>query len=451
MGTPETVAADSTQPASRVRYGVLAFLCALTFILYLDRICIQSAAEYIMDDLKFDKRYMGWVLSAFALSYAVFEIPMGRWGDRYGSRGVLTRIVVWWSVFTALTGAAPGFWSLLVIRFLFGAGEAGALPNAALVTSRWFPASARGRAQGMLTTFMLLGGVFAPPTAEKLIQLLGWRWTFAVFGAIGVVWAVAFYIWFRDDPSKHPAVNAAERNLIQSGRTSASGHAHGHPPIPWHLALTSANIWLLSTAIVCGTFTSYLYYTWYKTYMREGRGVDADSASWLTSLVLAGGAIGCTFGGFLGDWLLRKTGGNRRFCRRLTGSGGFAVASVCLFCSVYCESPVAAASLTALSFMSAQIQLATWWVTATEVTGKHVGALFGMMNMIGSLVGAFLNPIFIGQLTVWLQGRGLEGRAQWDPMFYVFSGVYVVGAIVWSFVDASKAIKDEEPSDAHEA
>ena len=183
----------------------------MTFVLYLDRVCIGQSATAIKRDLGISDAWMSWVFNAFTLSYAVFEIPTGRWGDRYGSRGVLTRIVIWWSFFTALTGAATGLTMLLLVRFLFGAGEAGALPNAARVLREWFPESSRGRAQGIITTAMMIGGAVAPLASQRLINAFGWRWTFVVFGLVGLAWAVAFYFWFRDDPAEHPGTNQAER------------------------------------------------------------------------------------------------------------------------------------------------------------------------------------------------------------------------------------------------
>src|SRR5579883_957729 len=210
----------SEVPPTQVRYRVLAFLCSLSLVVYLDRICISQAVGPIQQELGIDNRWMGYVLSAFTLAYGLFEIPTGHWGDRYGSRGVLTRIVLWWSVFTALTGASAGLAMLLVVRFLFGAGEAGALPNTARVLRSWFPESSRGRAQGTVTPAMLLGGAVAPVAAQFLIDQAGWRWSFVIFGLIGLGWAVSFYRWFRDEPADHPATNEAERRLIDAGRTS---------------------------------------------------------------------------------------------------------------------------------------------------------------------------------------------------------------------------------------
>src|SRR5262245_55366145 len=159
-------------------------------------------------------RGMGLVLMAFTLAYGLFEVPTGSWGDRVGARKVLARIVLWWSAFTALTAAGWGLWSLLAIRFLFGAGEAGAYPNTARVVTRWFPLTERGRVQGLFLAASLIGGTFAPAVTSHLIELVGWRWTFVIFGGLGLVWVTAFLWWFRDDPAGHPAVNAAELQRI---------------------------------------------------------------------------------------------------------------------------------------------------------------------------------------------------------------------------------------------
>ena len=288
-----------------MRYGVLAFLAAMTFVLYLDRACIGQAAPIIQEELGISNTALGFVHAAFTLAYALFEIPAGRWGDRYGSRGVLTRIVIWWSFFTALTGAARGLWMLLVVRFLFGAGEAGALPNSARILRQWFPESSRGEAQGIVTTGMMIGGAAAPVASQCLIDGLnkswkldlfgwhwtyagfGWRWTFVIFGFIGLTWAISFYLWFRDDPAKHHAVNRAERKLIAHGRGSGKPKsteleapapdlmnvhepfAGTHQPIPWDRVLPCANIWLLGGAMITMSAIYYMLFSWYPKYLQS--------------------------------------------------------------------------------------------------------------------------------------------------------------------------------------
>src|SRR5439155_26208892 len=183
---------DVTERPSRARLVVLAFLCSLSFVLYLDRVCIAQAVTPIEREMDISHTRMSLILMAFTLAYGLFEIPVGHWGDRVGAHRVVTRIAVTWSAFTALTAACWNFWSLVAVRFLFGAGEAGAYPNVARVIRRWFPAGERGRVQGLFMTSALLRGAVAPLVAAYFIKLLGWRWVFVVFGLVGVVWAAAF-------------------------------------------------------------------------------------------------------------------------------------------------------------------------------------------------------------------------------------------------------------------
>src|SRR5215813_13938099 len=178
------------------RFKVLALLFVLTNITYLDRLCISAAAPAITTAFDFSPSQMGYIFSAFTLAYAVFEIPSGWLGDYFGTRKALTRIVLWWSFFTALTGAATGFVSLLVVRFLFGAGEAGAFPNIARSISRWFPSSYQGRALSVAFVGNFLGAAISTPLVFKLVAWQGWRLPFLQFGVIGVVWVVVWYKWF---------------------------------------------------------------------------------------------------------------------------------------------------------------------------------------------------------------------------------------------------------------
>lgn len=426
-----------TERPTKIRYGVLTFLCVLVFILYVDRICIAQAVTKIEEELNIEDDQMTWVLMAFTLSYSLFEVPMGWWGDKYGSRGVLTRIVIWWSAFTALTGAARGLVSLIVIRFLFGAGEAGALPNSACILSRWYPVERRGMAQGAINSAMLIGGAIAPIVTAYLIKTIGWRWSFAVLSLPGVLWAIAFWWWYRDDPQVHPAVNEQERQLILAGTTCKSGE---HPAIPWRAVLTHPQVWMLGFILACSAFNSYLYFSWYPTYLKKARGCDEIDAGWLASIVLAGGAIGCLSGGFIIDWLTRLTGDRFR-CRRLLCASSVTLASVSLLIGKHCDTPVVATLWTAGSLMLTVVTLASWWGSVSDLSGRHLGALFGLMNSLGGL-GALASQSFAGNFATWMKSQGHTGRAQWDPMFYAYSGVLFAGAITWLFIDARRSVED---------
>jgi MFS family permease len=445
-------------PPTGLRYGVLGYLCALSFILYIDRSCIGKAAPSIEKDLGISHTLMGFAFGAFTLAYALFEMPAGRWGDRHGSRGVLTRIVLWWSLFTALTGCVwsftldsgyalelpgfrlplllNGFVLLLAIRFLFGAGQAGALPNSARVIAHWFPEQRRGPAQGLITTSALVGGAVAPVLAGYLIELVGWRLSFVSFGAVGVVWALAFFRWFRDHPAEHPGVNEAERRLIAGG-SAPRPEAGPHPPIPWRAVLASGNLWLLGGVGACTAFVSCVYMFWYPSYLEQGRGTGPVVAGWLAGLVLAGGALGALVGGHLGDALVRRTGSPGS--RRLLGWACFTLAAAFQVAGVRCDPPVAAALFTALAYLCVSAALASWWAVVTDVSGKHLGALFGLVNSL-ALPGAVGSSLFFGSFVDWRAGQGYLGRGQWDPAFHVCAAVLLLGSIGWLLVDPAQEV-----------
>lgn len=441
-GSPD----DSTRPASRVRLLVLVALCALSAILYLDRICISQAQKPIQDELGLSKTESSYFMMAFSLAYALFEVHTGHWGDRIGSRRVLTRISIWWSVFTALTGACTGLWSLIVVRFLFGAGEAGAFPNCARVLARWFPDHERGRAHGVMLTASRLGGVAAPIISAVLIEWYGWRWTFAILGSVGVFWAAAFWYWFRDNPADHPDVNAAELAII-GDRLSQSDHHD----IPWRAVLTNRSIWLLSLIMICASFDAYVYFSWFATYLQEGRGVSNLDAGYMTSMVLAGAASGTMVGGLISDWFVRPRG---KGARRVVGAASFALGAGCLVVSLMWESPWLMALCAALSCMAAQSTQPLWWASITAISGRHVGALFGLTNSMG-FFGAAGSQYFVGAFVEWRKpvvGQlselpVLTARELWDPIFLVMAGVQLFAALCWALFD-EKVVEGPESSGA---
>jgi MFS transporter, ACS family, glucarate transporter len=433
-------------PPTRARYGVMAYLCSLAFILYVDRVCIGQAGTSMKRDLGLSDTQWGLVGGAFMVAYAAFEVLTGHWGDRYGSRRVLTRIVLWWSAFTALTGCVwpfalevrgmvlfNSFLLLLLIRFLFGAGEAGALPNAARVIAHWFPPGRRGPPQALISTSAQVGAALAPPLAAFIIVLVGWRWSFALFGSLGVVWAWLFSRWFHDSPGDHPGVNAAELGYITAGVRPAPTQ---HPPIPWGRVLRSRNVWLLGAVNACTSFYSYMLFFWFPTYLKEGRGAGEMMSGWLASLPPAMGACGVLLGGFLGDWLTARLG-SRRLALRAMGSGGLASAGLLVGSSVLVEDARVAVLACAAGFFFSYVQLAAWWAAMGDVGGRHLGALFGFCNMLG-LAGGLASQVGLGVFVDLMKGLGHSGRAQWDPAFYLFGGLLLLGAVCWLFLDAER-------------
>ncbi len=446
----EQLMPNSGQP-TRARYVTVFWLCSMAAILYLDRVGWAQAAPKIQKEFRLTYEQVGYLHMAFTIAYSFFEIPTGHWGESIGARAILTRITVWWSIFTALTGAGAGFWSLLIVRFLFGAGEAGAYPNAARVYTRWFPKNERGRFQGLMLSVALIGGAVSPFLAAELIELFGWRLTFVVFGGVGLLWATGFWLWFRDDPGKHSAVNASELELIRAGGGSAPPAVR--PPVPWRRVFANSGIWILSFLIMVSSFNAYFYFSWFTTYLQSAHGQDNIQSGKLTSLALAGGALGMFLGGFIADKFVRG-GRSPVRNRKIFCSAAFAFAALLLWIAVHPGTteylsqftvvksianhkwikvgvaPLILSTLAAVSCFCVQLTLPSWWSAAIEQSGRYVGTLFGMMNMVGQF-GAVASQRFVGWFADRQEALNLSGRAQWDPMFNIYVGALVIGSTGW--------------------
>jgi sugar phosphate permease len=452
--------ANSGSQPTRVRHGVMGYLCSLALILYIDRICIGQAGTAMKAELGLSNLQWGWVGVAFQIAYGVFEPTTGHWGDRFGSRRVLIRIVLWWSAFTALTGcvwkfscellpgvAVSGFLLLLVIRFLFGAGEAGALPNVARVISQWFPPGKRGPPQALISSCAQIGGATAPALAAYFIQspYIGWRGAFVIFGSLGVIWVWFFARWFRDDPATHPLVNDAELEYIRGNRAVAqpAQEAAHETAIPWRLVFANRNIWLLGIINSCTSFFSYMLFLWFPTYLKEGRGLDEITSGRLGSLPYLFGATGVLLGGFIGDWLTARTG-SRRLALGSMGTVGLFLAGMLVGSSIHADVPITAVLLASVGYFFSYVQLAAWWAAMGDVGGRHLGALFGLCNMVG-LAGGAVSQVFLGSYADHMKSLGFEGRAQWDPAFYLYGGVLMAGGVLWLFINPRRTVV---PADA---
>lgn len=413
-------------PATRVRYVVVAFCFALSVITYIDRVCISAAAPAITGELRLTRVQMGAVFSAFTLAYALFEVPSGWWGDVAGARRVLTRIVVWWSLFTALTGTAWNFLSLAACRFLFGAGEAGAFPNCTRIFSRWMPATERGIAHGVIFTGSRLGGSLTPYTVVALIAALGWRPTFAVFGALGLVWAAAFYVWFRDNPAEKASVNRAELEQIRGGPESAEP---GRPRVPWRALLASGNLWAICLMYGCMFYGWYFYITWLPTYLQEAHGLSAGRSGLYAGMPLLFGAFGCVLGGLLTDTLVRRHG--VKLGRRAVGLTSLLAAGAFLLASVFLRDPLQVILAISLSAFCNDLALSACWAVCIDTGKAYAGTVSGCMNTFGNL-GGTLSPFLVGVF--------LERFHSWQLPFYVASAFYFLGALFWLRIDPTEPV-----------
>ncbi len=413
---------------SRARGVVLLFAFLLAVVTYLDRVCISAAAPFISEDLQLSTIQMGQVLSAFALAYSLFEIPSGWLVDIIGPRRVLTRIVLWWSAFTMLTGAAVGYRSLIVTRFLFGAGEAGAFPSMSRGLSRWFPLRERGKANGIMFFGSRVGGMLSVPVALLLIGRWGWRTSFVIVGAIGLVWSTAWYLWYRDRPSDHPAVSADELAWIE--QDAASGADAGHASTPWRALLRSTNLYAICAMYFTYGYGLYFYFTWLPTYLIRVLGFSVLNGGLLAGLPFLCAGLANLAGGWLTDVLARDRG--LRTARCGLGFGSFLTGGLLTFASTLVPQPIVKAVLLALALGSVDLALSACWAVCLDIGRDHAGVVTGCMNTFSNL-GGVLTPLVVAY--------SVERWQSWTYPFYVTAIVYAAGAVIWLAIDPDRTLE----------
>jgi MFS transporter, ACS family, glucarate transporter len=413
---------------SRTRYWVIAFAVTLSIITYIDRVSISFAGPNMRKDLGLDSSQFGIVLAAFAWAYALFEIPGGWLGDKMGARKVLTRIVLWWSFFTAATGWAMSYTYLIVVRALFGAGEAGAFPNITKAFSTWLAPGEKSRAQGIVWMSARWGGAFTPLLMAALFQLIDWRVAFQIFGVLGVIWAFFFYRWYRDNPKDHPGVNAGELEHIKE-----SAHmAEDHGSVPWGRFAASPSVWLLWIQYFMLSYGWYFYITWFPTYLKESLGFDLKAGGAVVSgMPLFFGGIGCLLSGFLTPKLAAMLGSSRK-ARRIVAVTGMSVAGGLLLIVPQFRDPMTIVWIIAMASFFNDITMPPAWNTCMDVGGKFAGTLSGSMNMMGNFAGG-VAPIVIGQVLTATKG-------DFTTTFYISAGAYFIGAVCWLMIDSTKAL-----------
>jgi sugar phosphate permease len=421
---PEIAAARTS-----VRYRVLWLTVLLYGITYMDRVCISAAAPAMMKDLGFDKAKLGTVLSLFDWGYSIFQIPSGWLADRVGPRRVLAAIVLWWSAFTALTGAAWSVTSLMAVRFLFGVGEAGAFPGATRAFSRWLSASERGFAQGITHSGSRLAGGVTPAAMALLIQAWGWRQAFALFGSVGIAWAVVWYVWYRDRPEDHPGVSPSELARIRAGRTVRSGETPA--ALSWRVLLGDRNAWYLCAMYFCYGYVLRIFLYWLPTYFTEVRGFGLLKASVFSGLPLIAGTVTNTLGGWWSDRLYERTG-RLRHSRRLVSMIGFGVAFVFVTLGVVAADPVVAIALISVGVGGLELTTGVSWAVPLDIGHDHAGKVSGLMNTFGNVGGALSSIVF---------GFMVQRLGSWTGGFLVGSALCLAACLLWLKIDPSRPVQ----------
>jgi MFS transporter, ACS family, glucarate transporter len=436
--------------------GVMAFLCVLSFLTYYDRQCIVRAQESIQASLNISDEQMGSVFGTFWLAYALFEIPGGWMGDRFGARFTTTRIVLAWSLFTLLTGTATGFYSLLIYRFLFGVGEAGAYPNMARIQSRWLPIVERARAGGILWLMARWGAAFAPVifgTMTRSIDslqasisessLLGWfatvpAWRIGFFasGLLGVVWCLAFYPWFRDDPAQKANVSPAELAHIVAGRGPIEA-GHRSDAQTWANLFSSPSLWAMALYYFCGSIAWSFFVSWMPLYMKEVQHVSFENSEWSSALPLICGGIACFVGGALSDALVKRSG-RRRLGRAVFPVTGCLVAAVAMLAIRNAETAQSATLLMCLAAAAFDFGQAANWASIVDIGGRNAGIAMGFINMVGCL-GHAVQP-YVGARVFHTFG--------WNALFGVYAIAFLLAMTMWAVIDPTRTFYDRqrEPS-----
>ncbi len=430
MATQLAYKPEYLQKPTHTRYWVIVFAVALAILSYFDRVCMSVAAPLISKDLGLTKVQMGYIFSAFGIAYALFEVPSGWLGDKLGARKVLMRIVIWWSFFITLTGQMRSFGAMLCSQFLFGAGEAGGFPNLTKAFSTWLPQSEKVRAQGIMWMFARWGGAFTPPLVILALKYMSWRYVFASFGGLGVIWAICFYYWYRDNPRDKKGVNEAELALLAPNASLASGHGD----VPWKKLLASRSVRLLWLQYFLLSYPWYFYITWLPTYLQEHRHLTAAQGSKLAVLPLLFGGIGSAFAGFLSARLVRMTGSLTR-TRRLSACVGFLGAAIMLVISLNTEDPTMAMLFMGFTSFFNDLVMPGSWASCMDIGGKYAGTVAGSMNMMGNLAG-FAAPLSGGYILRWTDGN-------WNAFLYVMATMYLLGTFCWPFIDPVTPIDKE--------
>lgn len=414
-------------PPSRARYWVVVFAITLAILAYVDRVSISQAAPLITRDLGLTRTQMGAVFSAFALSYAAFEIPGGWLGDRLGARRVLVRIVLMWSAFTALTGAAFSYPSLWITRFLFGMGEAGCFPSITKMYSVWLRPNEHAPAQGLMWTFARWGGAFTPPLVILVLQWFDWRGAFVLFGALGLVWCFFFARWYRDDPQQHPALNAAEKQLL----LPLSAHAGSHTGVPWRRIFSSGSLWLLWIQYFLLAFGWYFFITWLPTYLQEARHLTPAESARYAIIPLFFGGFGALLSGFALPRLSWRFGA--RAARRGVGALAILGGAALLVLSNRTEAVLPAMLWMGAASFCCDCVLVTTWTSCMDMGGKYAGTASGVLNMMGNFAGA-ASP-YAGSLMLE------ETGGDWTPFLYLLAASWALAMLCWLALDPQTSVE----------
>lgn len=424
------------QPGDRtqVRWVVLGYLFLISVVTYLDRINIAVAGEPMSEALGLSDVEFGTIFSAFVLGYALFQVPGGWLGDRFGHKKILTFVLIWWSFFTALTPwAGRGFLvslvgllpALCILRFLVGVGEAAAYPCANALAGHWFPVQERGRATGVIFSGIGVGSTVTPPFIAWLMLSFSWEISFYVCGVIGIVLGLFFVSYVTEWPQEHSHVSSAELQYIREPTEDKNSLPPGEREKreSWRRLLSARNVWLLALSYGLVGYTVYIYFAWFYRYLIDDRGLDTMVASLFAVFPFLGMAVGSPLGGWLSDYLIPRLGKTK--ARRTIAMAGLLPGLPLIFLAATVGNDYLAVFCFSLAFGLLTSTISCYWATAIEILPTRAGTAAAIMNMGMNLVGA-ISPILTPLI---------KDQYGWVTAWTV-AGLFSLGAgLLWKFIE----------------
>jgi len=411
--------APQAQARTRVRWIVAGMMWAAIAINYIDRTVLSAAAPRIQSDFHLSAVEMGVVMSAFFWSYALLQLPAGMLADRFGQKKILGLAVFWWSLATAVTGFATGFKSLVALRVMLGVGEAGAYPSNAGIASRWFPRNERATVAGIFDSGSKLGGAVALPLIAVMLAVFDWKVTFAITGALGIVWCVVWQFVFRDSPSKHPRVNAAELEHIRDGLAHNAADDK-RSTVPWRKLFAHRNIWAMCIGFFMINYNSYFFITWLPTYLVKERGMGLMEMGIMASLPLLISMFTEVLAGWASDRVYSSGRLSLTATRKLFLIVGLVMASS-IGLAAFAQSAVMAVVLLCIAKSGMTVAASQVWALPADVAPKNmVSMVAGVQNSVSNM-GGVVGPIVTG---------AIGGATGSFVAALVFSAALIVLAIV---------------------
>lgn len=407
---------------------VLLLLVLISVITFLDRINITMASQDIMTELGLSESQWGWVLSVFTISYGLMQVPLGVWGDKRGYRLVLALIVLWWSLFTGLTGLAWSFASLLVIRFMFGIGEAGSYPCMTGVVVKWYKQHETSTAQGYIWAASRMGGALTPFIVLPVLTLLGWHWAFYILAALGVVWAAGWYLWYRNRPADVKGITEEELQSLPEPYTKEEEKV----AIPWRKMMQNRQFWLILAMYFFYAWGSWFFFSWFPRFMEVGRGFDKSELTYVIAIPFVMSMIGNIAGGYLSSKFSLKYG--LKVGRRLLGVGGLAVSAVFMFLAAFIPGKTEVFVFLSLAFGVIDLMLPSAWAICSDIGGRYSGAVSGAMNTAGN-IGGFVCATAFGYL--------IEATGNYNAPLFVITAMLAIAAVLFWLINPTKKLVEE--------